>query len=168
MLYKQIYHSPLGPMSLIASDKGLRGAWFEGQKYFERGLNEKAILASHPILDQTARLLDKYFSGAQVDFSNLPLEAVGTNFQEHVWQLLKTIPIGQTTTYGQLAQQLGLRSGQAVGGAVGRNPYSIIVPCHRVLNQKGQLTGYAGGLDKKIWLLRHENPEFEVKDDFIL
>ncbi|MFM0585565.1 methylated-DNA--[protein]-cysteine S-methyltransferase [Streptococcus suis] len=168
MLYKQIYHSPLGPMSLMASDKGLRGAWFEDQKFFERGLNEKAILAPHPILDQTSLLLDAYFSGQDVDFTSLPLEAIGTEFQEKVWALLKEIPHGQTTSYGQLAQQLGLRSGQAVGGAVGRNPYSVIVPCHRVLNQKGQLTGYAGGLDKKIWLLQHENPEFEVKDDFIL
>ncbi|MGQ7656734.1 methylated-DNA--[protein]-cysteine S-methyltransferase [Streptococcus suis] len=168
MLYKQIYHSPLGPMSLIASDKGLRGAWFEDQKFFERGLNEKAILAPHPILDQTSLLLDAYFSGQDVDFTGLPLEAIGTEFQEKVWALLKEIPRGQTTSYGQLAQQLGVCSGQAVGGAVGRNPYSVIVPCHRVLNQKGQLTGYAGGLDKKIWLLRHENPEFEVKDDFIL
>ncbi|MGU7978176.1 methylated-DNA--[protein]-cysteine S-methyltransferase [Streptococcus suis] len=163
MLYKQIYHSPLGPMSLMASDKGLRGAWFEDQKFFERGLNEKAILAPHPILDQTSLLLDAYFSGQDVDFTGLPLEAIGTKFQEKVWALLKEIPHGQTTSYGQLAQQLDIRSGQAVGGAVGRNPYSVIVPCHRVLDQKGQLTGYAGGLDKKIWLLRHENPQFEVK-----
>ncbi|NQH35240.1 methylated-DNA--[protein]-cysteine S-methyltransferase [Streptococcus suis] len=163
MLYKQIYHSPLGPMSLVTSDKGLRGAWFEDQKYFERGLNEKAILAPHHILDQTSLLLDAYFSGQDVDFTSLPLEAIGTEFQEKVWALLKEIPHGQTTSYGQLAQQLGLCSGQAVGGAVGRNPYSVIVPCHRVLNQKGQLTGYAGGLDKKIWLLQHENPRFEVK-----
>ncbi|CYU83083.1 methylated DNA-protein cysteine methyltransferase [Streptococcus suis] len=150
-------------MSLVTSDKGLRGAWFEDQKYFERGLNEKAILAPHHILDQTSLLLDAYFSGQDVDFTSLPLEAIGTEFQEKVWALLKEIPHGQTTSYGQLAQQLGLCSGQAVGGAVGRNPYSVIVPCHRVLNQKGQLTGYAGGLDKKIWLLQHENPRFEVK-----
>ncbi|HFI2670771.1 TPA: methylated-DNA--[protein]-cysteine S-methyltransferase [Streptococcus suis] len=163
MLYKQIYHSPLGPMSLVATDKGLLGAWFEGQKYFERGLAERTLLGSHPILDQTSLLLDAYFSGEEVDFSSLTLEAIGTEFQEKVWALLKEIPHGQTTSYGQLAQQLDIRSGQAVGGAVGRNPYSIIVPCHRVLNQKGQLTGYAGGLDKKIWLLQHENPQFEVK-----
>ncbi|HEM4286878.1 TPA: methylated-DNA--[protein]-cysteine S-methyltransferase [Streptococcus suis] len=150
-------------MSLVTSDKGLRGAWFEDQKFFERGLNEKAILAPHPILDQTRLLLDAYFSGQDVDFTSLPLEAIGTEFQEKVWALLKEIPHGQTTSYGQLAQQLGLQSGQAIGGAVGRNPYAIIVPCHRVLNQKGQLTGYAGGLDKKIWLLQHENPYFEVK-----
>ncbi|MGO0052745.1 methylated-DNA--[protein]-cysteine S-methyltransferase [Streptococcus suis] len=163
MYVKTIYQSPLGPMSLVASDRGLRGAWFEDQKYFERGLNEKAILAPHHILDQTSLLLDAYFSGQDVDFTSLPLEAIGTEFQEKVWALLKEIPHGQTTSYGQLAQQLDIRSGQAVGGAVGRNPYSIIVPCHRVLNQKGQLTGYAGGLDKKIWLLQHENPRFEVK-----
>ncbi|HFI0254558.1 TPA: methylated-DNA--[protein]-cysteine S-methyltransferase [Streptococcus suis] len=163
MYVKNIYQSPLGPMSLVTSDKGLRGTWFEGQKYFERGLDEKPVLGSHPILNSTRLLLDAYFSGEQVDFSDLPLEPVGTDFQEKVWRLLKEIPHGQTTNYGRLAQQLGLGSGQAVGGAVGRNPYSIIVPCHRVLNQKGQLTGYAGGLDKKIWLLQHENPHFEVK-----
>ncbi|HEM5158244.1 TPA: methylated-DNA--[protein]-cysteine S-methyltransferase [Streptococcus suis] len=163
MYVKTIYQSPLGAMSLVAGDKGLRGAWFEDQKFFERGLNEKAILAPHPILDQTILLLDAYFSGEEVDFTSLPLEAIGTEFQEKVWALLKEIPHGQTTSYGQLAQQLDIRSGQAVGGAVGRNPYSIIVPCHCVLNQKGQLTGYAGGLDKKIWLLQHENPRFEVK-----
>ncbi|HFI0794652.1 TPA: methylated-DNA--[protein]-cysteine S-methyltransferase [Streptococcus suis] len=163
MYVKTIYQSPLGAMSLVAGDKGLRGAWFEGQKYFEAGLNEEVVLGSHPILNSTRLLLDAYFSGEQVDFSDLPLEPVGTDFQEKVWALLKEIPHGQTTSYGQLAQQLGVYSGQAVGGAVGRNPYSIIIPCHRVLNQKGQLTGYAGGLDKKIWLLQHENPYFEVK-----
>ncbi|MBY5000899.1 methylated-DNA--[protein]-cysteine S-methyltransferase [Streptococcus suis] len=163
MYVKSIYQSPLGSMSLVASDKGLRGVWFEGQKYFEAGLNKEVVLGSHPLLDSTRLLLDAYFSGEQVDFSSLTLEAIGTDFQEKVWALLKEIPHGQTTSYGQLAQQLDIRSGQAVGGAVGRNPYSIIVPCHRVLNQKGQLTGYAGGLDKKIWLLQHENPRFEVK-----
>ncbi|WP_105207205.1 methylated-DNA--[protein]-cysteine S-methyltransferase [Streptococcus suis] len=163
MYVKTIYQSPIGPMSLVAGDKGLRGVWFEDQKFFERGLDEKPVLGSHPILDQTSLLLDAYFSGQDVDFSSLTLEAIGTEFQEKVWRLLKEIPHGQTTNYGRLAQQLGLRSGQAIGGAVGRNPYSIIVPCHRVLNQKGQLTGYAGGLDKKIWLLQHENLHFEVK-----
>ncbi|MEG3310094.1 methylated-DNA--[protein]-cysteine S-methyltransferase [Streptococcus sp. SS-4456] len=163
MYVKTIYQSPLGAISLVAGDKGLRGAWFEDQKFFERGLTEQAVIGSHPILDQTKQLLDAYFSGQEVDFSYLQLDAIGTEFQEKVWQLLKEIPHGQTTSYGQLAQQLGQGSGQAVGGAIGRNPYSIIVPCHRVLNQKGQLTGYAGGLDKKIWLLQHENPHFEVK-----
>lgn len=163
MYVKTIYQSPLGAMSLVAGDKGLRGAWFEDQKYFERGLTEELVLGSHPILDQTSLLLDAYFSGQEVDFTALQLDAIGTDFQEKVWALLKEIPHGQTTSYGQLSRQLGQRSGQAIGGAVGRNPYSIIVPCHRVLNQKGQLTGYAGGLDKKIWLLQHENPHFEVK-----
>lgn len=111
MLYKKIYHSPLGTMSLVASDKGLLGAWFEDQKYFERGLAEEPVLGSHPILDQTSLLLDAYFSGQDVDFSSLTLEAVGTEFQEKVWALLKEIPHGQTTSYGQLAQQLGVCSG---------------------------------------------------------
>lgn len=164
MLYKKIYQSPLGPMSLVASDRGLRGAWFEGQNYFERGLDEAPQLSSHPVLEQASQLLNHYFLGEQVDFSLLPLESVGTIFQQQVWQALQAIPAGQTTTYGQLAKQLGIQSGQAIGGAVGRNPYAIIVPCHRVLGSSGRLTGYAGGLDKKIWLLQHENPEYEVKE----
>lgn len=98
------------------------------------------------------QLLDAYFSGQIVDFSSLTLECVGTVFQKRVWKILQSIPTGQTITYGQIAKQLDIRSGQAVGGAVGRNPYSIIVPCHRVIGQKGQLTGYAGGVDRKIWL----------------
>lgn len=111
MYVKTIYQSPLGAMSLVAGDKGLRGAWFEDQKYFEAGLNEEVVLGSHPILDQTCLLLDAYFSGQDVDFNDLPLESVGTDFQEKVWASLKEIPHGQTTSYGQLAQQLGVCSG---------------------------------------------------------
>lgn len=168
MLYKQIYSSPLGAMSLMASDRGLVGAWFEGQKYFERGVAEEILVTFHPVLEETGQLLDQYFSGDFPDFSQLLLDLRGTEFQQNVWHLLQAIPVGQTTTYGQLAQKLGIRSGQAIGGAVGRNPLSIIIPCHRVLGSGGQLTGYAGGMDKKIWLLQHENPQMEVKDDYIL
>ncbi len=163
MLYKTIYHSPLGPMSLVASDKGLVGAWFEGQKYFEKGLTEANYLDSSPILDKASQLLTQYFSGKCPDFSQLALDIRGTEFQQKVWRMLQTIPCGQTVTYGQIAQDLGIQSGQAIGGAVGRNPLSIIVPCHRVLSSKGELTGYAGGLEKKIWLLQHENPAVEVR-----
>ncbi|WP_155964498.1 methylated-DNA--[protein]-cysteine S-methyltransferase [Streptococcus ruminantium] len=162
MYYKSIYTSPIGTMSLVASDKGLRGVWFEGQKYFERGLEGQVRIAAHPVLDQVIQLLDAYFSGRIVDFSSLTLECVGTVFQKRVWKILQSIPTGQTITYGQIAKQLDIRSGQAVGGAVGRNPYSIIVPCHRVIGQKGQLTGYAGGVDRKIWLLRHENSTYST------
>ena len=165
MLYKKIYQSPLGPMSLVASEKGLRGAWFEGQKYFERGLEEEPVLADHVHLERARHLLDQYFAGQAVDLAQLQLDLIGTDFQQRVWACLLAIPAGQTTTYGHLARQLQVCSSQAVGGAVGRNPISILVPCHRVLNQKGQLTGYAGGLDKKIWLLQHENPELILNEN---
>ncbi|MGQ7331618.1 methylated-DNA--[protein]-cysteine S-methyltransferase [Streptococcus suis] len=163
MLYKQIYTSPLGPISLIASDQGLVGAWFHGQKYFERGVAEEISLTPHPHLDQAARLLAEYFAGKFPGFSQLPLDLRGTDFQMKVWRILQEIPVGQTTSYGQIAKALDIQSGQAIGGAVGRNPLSIIIPCHRVLSSDMKLTGYAGGLDRKIWLLQHENPYFEVR-----
>ncbi|KGM37708.1 methylated-DNA--[protein]-cysteine S-methyltransferase [Streptococcus sinensis] len=154
--YKKIYKSPLGDLSLVADESGLVGAWFLGQKYFERGLSEVPILGNHPFLDLASNFLDAYFSGQQPNPAALPLSAQGTDFQQRIWAYLQTIPYGQTVTYGQLAQELKVKSAQAVGGAVGRNPLSILVPCHRVLGSQGQLTGYAGGLDKKIWLLEHE------------
>ena len=161
--YKQIYTSPLGEMSLVADETGLVGVWFLKQKYFERGLEENLLLAENEVLKETKNLLDCYFSGDCPDFSSLPLASVGTNFQQQVWAYLQTIPYGETVTYGQIAKKLGSRSAQAVGGAVGRNPFSIIVPCHRVLGSQGQLTGYAGGLDKKRWLLEHEGVELNEK-----
>ena len=115
-------------------------------------------------MKETELLLEHYFSGDCPDFSSLLLASVGTNFQQQVWAYLQTIPYGETVTYGQIAKKLGNRSAQAVGGAVGRNPFSIIVPCHRVLGSQGQLTGYAGGLDKKRWLLEHEGVELNEKD----
>ncbi len=151
-------------MSLVASNKGLRGVWFVGQKYFEAGLNQELLEESHPILEETARLLDAYFAGENVDFSSLSLDLEGTDFQQKVWTILRTIPAGQVTSYGQIAKDLNHPSPQAIGGAVGRNPISVIIPCHRVLNSQGKLTGYAGGLDKKMWLLQHENPRIEVKE----
>ncbi|WP_242236674.1 methylated-DNA--[protein]-cysteine S-methyltransferase [Streptococcus acidominimus] len=154
--YKCLYQSPLGPLSLIATDKGLRGIWFEDQKYFERGVTETPIMVEHPILKQATLLLDAYFAGQAVDLSLLPLDLSATPFQKAVWQFLQEIPCGQTVTYGQIAKSLGILSGQAVGGAVGKNPISILIPCHRVVGKKGQLTGYAGGIEKKRWLLAHE------------
>lgn len=159
--YKKIYKSPLGDLSLVADESGLVGIWFLGQKYFERGLTEAPILANHPFLDLASDFLDAYFSGQQPDPAALPLSAQGTDFQQRVWAYLQTIPYGQTVTYGQLAQELKINSAQAVGGAVGRNPLSILVPCHRVLGSQGQLTGYAGGLNKKIWLLEHEGVQLD-------
>ena len=165
IFYKQMYPSPLGEMSLVANESGLVGVWFLQQKYFEHGLEEgNLLLEKNDVLKETELLLEHYFSGDCPDFSSLLLASVGTNFQQQVWAYLQTIPYGETVTYGQIAKKLGNRSAQAVGGAVGRNPFSIIVPCHRVLGSQGQLTGYAGGLDKKRWLLEHEGIELNEKD----
>lgn len=155
-LYKFIYPAPIGDLSLVADDQGVLGIWFLGQTYFERGLTTGPILASHPVLDQACDWLDRYFAGQEPDLASLPLSVQGTDFQKRVWAELAKIPYGQTTTYKALADKLNCKSAQAVGGAIGKNPLSILVPCHRVLGADGSLTGYAGGLDKKIWLLEHE------------
>lgn len=167
-MYKQVYVSPLGSLSLVASSAGLRGVWFEGQKHFERELSADCVEAPHPILEEAMRCLDAYFLGENVDFSSLPLDSVGTPFQRKVWHLLQEIPLGETRSYGELAACLGIASGQAVGGAVGKNPLSILVPCHRVVGSKGQLTGYAGGLERKRWLLDHERKIKRLSRDIIL
>ncbi len=164
MQYKNHYQSPLGNMLLAADDIGLTGLWFEGQKYFSMHLNretEEIEEKELPIFEDTKRWLDIYFDGKEPDFG-LPLHLVGTEFQKEVWVLLEQIPYGQTTTYGEMAGRIaakkGLRSmsAQAVGSAVGHNPISIIVPCHRVLGKDRSLTGYAGGLGRKAELLKLE------------
>lgn len=156
IFYQQTVHSPLGPLTLVATEKALLGAWFEGQKYELRGFENCAMRREQTaVLEAAMHWLEAYFSGEELP-SLPPLAAKGTTFQERVWQELLTIPLGQTRTYGQLAQALGSKSAQAVGGAVGKNPLSIFVPCHRVLGSDGSLTGYAGGLEKKSWLLDHE------------
>lgn len=155
MLVKRIYSSPIGDLSLVANERGLIGAWFVGQKHFERGLTEESKPGSSHLLNQASAWLDNYFAGEQPVF-DLPVAVRGTAFQEKVWAELAQIPYGQTVTYKQLADKLNCKSAQAIGGAVGKNPLSIFIPCHRVLGSDGQLTGYAGGLDRKEWLLKHE------------
>ncbi len=155
MRYTSQYQSPLGDILLAADDQGLTGLWFHGQKYFAQPLDEAAEEKALPIFAQTKQWLDLYFSGQEPDFTP-PLHLIGTPFQQAVWNILLTIPYGETLTYGGIARVLSQVSAQAVGGAVGRNPISIIVPCHRVVGAKGQLTGYAGGLDRKTALLRLE------------
>ena len=163
MLYKQVYSSPIGELSLVADEESLVGIWFLGQQHFEAGLVEKPVEKKTDLLARLVHSLESYFQTGQADFADLPLASRGTDFQRRVWSYLQDIPAGQTVTYGQIAQALGIRSAQAVGGAVGRNPWSILVPCHRVLGSQGQLTGYAGGLDKKIWLLQHEGISLDEK-----
>ena len=160
---KMLYSSPIGSLSLVADDQYLYGIWVQDQKHFERGLGDETIeeVVSHPILDSVIACLDDYFKGRSQDLSNLPLAPIGTDFEKRVWTYLQSIPYGQTVTYGQIAQDLQVPSAQAIGGAVGRNPWSILVPCHRVLGSGNRLTGYASGVEKKAWLLQHEGAAFQ-------
>ena len=160
MVFTQRYASPLGGLLLAADEQGLIGLWFDGARHFAANLPEAREEKRTPILDETARWLDDYFSGGQPDFTP-PLHLIGSAFRLRVWARLLEIPYGQTTTYGALAKRLGgvRMSAQAVGGAVGHNPISIIVPCHRVVGTNGSLTGYAGGLDRKIRLLEMEKTD---------
>ena len=161
MQYTYKYHSPLGGMLLAADSLGLTGLWFEGQKYFALGLENVQEQRALPIFEKTAEWLDVYFSGREPGFKP-PLHFTGTHFQNEIWELLCEIPYGCTATYGELAEKYAKRRGisrmsaQAVGGAVGHNKLSVIVPCHRVVGYDGSLTGYAGGIEKKKALLRLE------------
>ena len=164
MLYTGYYRSPLGRLLLAADEIGLTGLWFERQRYFAQGLAPVHTDEETPILAQTRRWLDLYFSGSVPDFTP-PLHPIGSDFRQEVWSLLLQIPYGKTTTYGALANQLAEKHGQrrmsaqAVGGAVGHNEISIIIPCHRVVGTNGSLTGYAGGIDKKVELLTLEHTD---------
>ena len=162
MQYTTFYESPIGRMLLAADDAGLTGLWFEGQKYFARCLDRETEEKELPVFAEAKRWLDIYFSGKEPDFTP-PLHFTGTDFQKEVWEILCAIPYGQTMTYGAIADQLAKKRGlsrmsaQAVGGAVGHNNLSIIVPCHRVVGSDGSLTGYAGGIERKTFLLNLEN-----------
>ena len=158
MIYFANYDSPLGYILLAADGEGLTTLDFTEKK--------DAVSRNHPILREAARWLDIYFSGQNPGFTP-PLHMLGTPFQTEVWRLLLDIPFGKTTTYGALAKEIARRRGirrmsaQAIGGAVGRNPVALIVPCHRVIGADGSLTGYAGGLDKKARLLSLEGITFQ-------
>lgn len=159
--YTDTYTSPLGIITMSSNGKQLTGLWFEGQKYLGHALSDQPSHPSLPIFDETRTWLDVYFQGKYPTFMP-PILLNDTPFRQTVWQLLLTIPYGETTTYKHIAlewaRQHGVKSmsSQAVGGAVERNPISIIIPCHRVIGTNGSLTGYAGGLDRKRWLLQLE------------
>ena len=170
MMYTLHYDSPLGGILLVADEIGLTGLWFDGEKYFADALDPEHTAQETPILLEAKRWLDVYFSGQEPDFTP-PLHPIGSPFRQEVWELLLQIPYGQTTTYGALAKQMAAKHGlsrmsaQAVGGAVGHNEISIIIPCHRVVGTSGSLTGYAGGIDKKVKLLTLEKVRM---DDFFV
>ena len=160
MDYTWHYASPLGEIMLASDGQALTGLWFEGQRHFAAGLDPQHEEKALPVFDEAARWLDAYFGGREPGFTP-PLRPKGTAFRKAVWEQLLTIPCGETLSYGQLAARLGLprASARAVGGAVGHNPISLIIPCHRVVGADGDLTGYAGGLDRKRRLLLLEAAE---------
>lgn len=160
--------SPVGKPFLAGRDKALIGLWIEGQKYFPDSLQEETREnKDSEVLNQARKWLERYFKGEKPAISELPLAPEGSDFRKAVWKILCEIPYGKVMTYGEIARKVAARQGlqrmsaQAVGGAVGHNPISIIIPCHRVVGTDGSLTGYAGGIDKKRKLLAHEGVNLE-------
>ena len=164
MVYTCKYKSLIGDILLAADEIGLTGLWFEGQKYFANTLPEDYVPQETKILTEAKKWLDVYFSGEEPKFTP-PLHPTSSVFRQEVWKILLQIPYGQTITYGEIARRIAVMkntshmSAQAVGGAVGHNEISIIIPCHRVVGTNGSLTGYAGGIDKKISLLKLEHTD---------
>ena len=167
MQYTTTYQSPLGEILLAADEIGLTGLWFEGEKFYAEGLDPVNEEKDIPVFDDVKRWLDNYFSGQEPDYIP-PLHMFGSDFRQCVWTILREIPYGETTTYGALARRIAAERGlerisaQAVGGAVGHNEISIIVPCHRVVGADGSLTGYAGGIQRKVELLTLEGVDMET------
>ena len=164
MEYTHHYESPLGGITLASDGKALTGLWFDGQKHFADSLEKDHVEKSLPIFEEVDRWLDIYFSGKAPYFTP-PLNMKTTQFRKAVWEIMLTIPYGQTMTYGEIADRIAKEKGlvrmsaQAVGGAVGHNSISLIIPCHRVVGTNGSLTGYAGGIDKKVKLLAMEKAD---------
>lgn len=161
MDYLSHYDSPLGPITLSSDGEALTGLWFDGQKYFGATLSKEQAEKDLPVFTEARRWLEAYFAGKDPG-PTPPLNPKGTPFQKAVWDILRTIPHGSTLTYGEIGLRVAHTMGrasmsaQAVGGAVGHNPISIMIPCHRVIGTRGSLTGYAGGVDKKLRLLQLE------------
>lgn len=163
MRYRSFYDSPVGRLTLASDGQALVGLWFEDHRYDEESPETIGISVDEcPALAQTARWLDLYFAGRRPSPDPLPLAPSGTPFRQAVWRILLEIPYGETTSYGAIASRMAREQGveiisaRAVGGAVGHNPISLIIPCHRVIGKHGDLTGFGGGLDRKRWLLIHE------------
>jgi methylated-DNA-[protein]-cysteine S-methyltransferase len=148
-------NTTLGKVYLASDGNHLTGLWFEKQKYFPMSILRLKKAPELDVFKQTIQWLELYFNGQNPDFTP-SLKPEGTAFRHKVWQVLLEIPYGELVTYGDIAKKLNVNSAQAVGGAVGHNPISVIIPCHRVVGSDGSLTGFAGGIDKKIWLLNNE------------
>ena len=169
MNYMTKWKSPVGMLTLASDGVSITGLWMERQKYFQAGLPAGIKDGTElPILQATLAQLKQYFMGIHTDFTALPLNPKGTDFQKAVWEQLRRIPYGDTVTYGQIAENLETSTGRrtsprAVGSAIGRNPISILIPCHRVTGAGGTLTGYAGGLERKQFLLQLEKETEPLK-----
>ena len=157
------YSSPVGMLTIASDGKNIVGLWIDGQKYFGESIPENMVKKDDlPVFDSARNWLDRYFNGERPEAAELPLRPMGSSFRQEVWNMLCDIPYGKIITYGEIAETIAAKrglnnmSGQAVGGAVGHNPVSIIIPCHRVVGTGGSLTGYAGGIDIKVKLLEHE------------
>ena len=165
MVYICKYESPIGSMTAASNGIALTGLWFDGQKYFGSTLSERYEERDLPVFAKTRDWLDLYFYGENPDFMP-PLVVIGSDFRKAVWNILRQIPYGQTMTYGEIAKKMAKAqmSAQAVGAAVGRNPISVLIPCHRVVGSNGSLTGYAGGIEKKAALLELEKVDMKQFD----
>ena len=164
MYYSTIYYSPVGKLTIVADDNNLIGLWIEEQKYFMNSVPKDITQNSDiEIMKKTIDWLDRYFKGEKPDITELSLKPIGSDFRQIVWKILCEIPYGEVITYGEIAKKVSKilgkdkMSAQAIGGAVGHNPISIIIPCHRVVGSNGSLTGYAGGIDKKKKLIEIES-----------
>lgn len=165
-MFQTTYSSPIGLITLASDGSGLVGLWMEGQKYFKANMPEFVMTRDElPLFDTVRTWLDIYFAGKMPEIAELPLCPAGSEFRKEVWRVLCEIPYGQVITYGSIAQIVTGKlnkdsmSSQAIGGAVGHNPISIIIPCHRVVGSDGSLTGYAGGVHKKVKLLELEGAD---------
>ena len=168
MLYKTYYKSPIGNLMLLSDGDNLVGLYIENQKYYLNGIKQELTSKDNlQVFENTKKWLDRYFAKENPSIKEIPLAPIGGEFRQKVWKILCEIPYGKTTTYGEIAKRIAKEmdkekmSAQAVGNAVGHNPISIIIPCHRVVGKDGSLTGYAGGIEKKRILLELERGKVE-------
>lgn len=169
MYYKANYKSPIGDMTMVSDGQSLNALWFEGQKYYGTSVGENLKEDSNlKVFELAKNWLDRYFDFQKPEISELSLTPIGSDFRREVWDVLCEIPYGQVVTYGEIAQKIAKKRGitkmsaRAIGNAIGHNPVSIIIPCHRVIGSNGKLTGYAAGLGTKIKLLKHENVDLDT------
>lgn len=165
MYFSTDYSSPIGEILILSDGEAICGVWFYGQKHFLSSIDDEIIKKDDlAIFEDVKKWFDDYFEGLNPNIT-FKLKPVGSDFRLRVWKILSEIPYGESVTYGEIASRISSSmSAQAVGGAVGHNPISILIPCHRVLGSGGKLTGYAGGIDRKIELLKLENIQFKNKN----